>query len=140
MKPQYTLRHSGWTIPLLRDYEYVRLGTSSLLAAIGSLTLEAIPLVSPTHKRADFVRFLMMLNVKYPVDDKIRLIFDNHSAHTSRETQEYLNTVSDRFEFIFAPTCSSWLNMVEGFLANSQGRLGHVAPQNKVYSEYMQTL
>ena len=100
-----------------RDYEYVRLGTLSLLAAIDLLTGEAIPLVSPTHKSADFVRFLKLLDGKYPAGDRIRLILDNHSAHTSRETQEYLNTVPGRFEFVFTPTHGSWLNMVEGFFS-----------------------
>ena len=38
-------------------------------------------------------------------------------AHTSRETQEYLNTVPGRFEFVFTPTHGSWLNMVEGFFS-----------------------
>ena len=100
-----------------RDYEYVRLGTLSLLAAIDLLTGEAIPLVSPTHKSSDFVRFLKLLDEKYPAKDKIRLILDNHSAHTSRETQEYLNTVPGRFEFVFTPTHGSWLNLVEGFFS-----------------------
>ena len=66
---------------------------------------------------SDFVRFLKILDEKYPVGDKIRLILDNHSAHTSRETQEYLNTVPGRFEFVFTPTHGSWLNMVEGFFS-----------------------
>ena len=96
---------------IYRDYEYVRLGTLSLLAAIDLLTGEAIPLVSDTHKSSDFV-FLKMLDTKYPEGDKIRLILDNHSAHTSQETQEYLNTVPGRFEFVFTPTHGSWLNMV----------------------------
>ena len=100
-----------------RDYEYVRLGTLSLLAAIDLLSGEAVPLVSPTHKSSDFVHFLMKLDEKYPVGDKIRLILDNHSAHTSKETQEYLNTVPGRFEFVFTPTHGSWLNMVEGFFS-----------------------
>ena len=100
---------------IYRDYEYVRLGTVSLLAAIDLLSGEAIPLVSRTHKSADFVCFLNKLDEKYPKGDKIRLILDNHSAHTSKETQEYLNTVPDRFEFVFTPTHGSWLNMVEGF-------------------------
>ena len=100
-----------------RDYEYVRLGTLSLLAAIDLLTGEAIPLVSPTHKSSDFVRFLKLLDEKYPAADKIRLILDNHSTHTSRETQEYLNTVPGRFEFVFTPTHGSWLNLVEGFFS-----------------------
>lgn len=100
-----------------RDYEYVRLGTLSLLAAIDLLTGEAIPLVSPTHKSSDFVNFLKILDKKYPASDKIRLILDNHSAHTSKETQEYLNTIPGRFEFVFTPTHGSWLNMVEGFFS-----------------------
>lgn len=98
-----------------RDYEYKRLGTLSLLAAIDLLTGEAIPLVSETHKSADFVEFLKKLNEKYPQDDKVRIILDNHSAHTSRETQEYLNTIPGRFEFVFTPKHGSWLNMIEGF-------------------------
>lgn len=100
-----------------RDYEYVRLGTLSLLAAIDLLTGEAIHYVSQTHKSSDFVCFLKKLDEKYPEGDKIRLILDNHSAHTSRETQEYLNTVPGRFEFLFTPTHGSWLNMVEGFFS-----------------------
>lgn len=102
---------------IYRDYEYVRLGTLSLLAAIDLLTGEAIPLVSQTHKSSDFVCFLKKLDEKYPAGDKIRLILDNHSAHTSKETQEYLNTNPDRFEFVFTPTHGSWLNMVEGFFS-----------------------
>ena len=41
-----------------RDYEYVRLETLSLLAAIDLLSGEAIPLVSETHKSSDFMTFL----------------------------------------------------------------------------------
>ncbi len=100
-----------------RDYEYKRLGTLSLLAAIDLLTGEAIPLVSNTHKSSDFVNFLKILDEKYPRGEKVRIILDNHSAHTSRETQEYLNTVPGRFEFVFTPTHGSWLNMIEGFFS-----------------------
>lgn len=100
-----------------RDYEYKRLGTLSLLAAIDLLTGEAIPLVSHTHKSSDFVNFLKILDEKYPRGEKVRIILDNHSAHTSRETQEYLNMVQGRFEFVFTPTHGSWLNMIEGFFS-----------------------
>ena len=100
-----------------RDYEYVRLGTLSLLAAIDLLSGEAIPLVSETHKSSYFVTFLKKLDEKYPKGDIIQIILDNHSAHTSKETQEYLNTVSGRFEFVFTPKHGSWLNMIEGFFS-----------------------
>ena len=102
---------------ILRDYEYKRLGTVSLLAGIDLLTGEAIPYVSETHKSSDFIHFLKKLDEKYPKGDKIRLILDNHSAHTSKETQGYLNTVPGRFEFVFTPTHGSWLNMIEGFFS-----------------------
>ena len=98
-----------------RDHEYVRLGTLSLLAAIDLVTGVAIPQVSDTHRSSDFVAFLRKLDEAYPEGDVIRLILDNHSAHVSRETQEYLDTVPGRFAFVFTPTHGSWLNLVEAF-------------------------
>jgi transposase len=100
-----------------RDYEYVRKGTISLLTGIDLLTGEAIPYISDTHKSSDFIVFLKMLDEKYPKDDKIRLILDNHSAHTSKETRLYLATMPGRFEFVFTPKHGSWLNLVEGFFS-----------------------
>ena len=101
-----------------RDYEYIRLGTLSLLAGIDLLTGEAIPLISESHKSADFIEFLKILDKKYPEGDTIRLILDNHSAHTSKETKRFLSTLPEsRFEFVFTPTHSSWLNMIESFFS-----------------------
>lgn len=115
--------NTGKASPVWRDYEYIRFGTLSLLAAIDLLTREAIPLVSPTHKSSDFVCFLKLLDEKYPTVDKIRLILNNHSAYTSQETQTYLNTVPERFEFVFTPRHGSWLNMVEGFFSKTESGL-----------------
>ena len=101
-----------------RDYEYVRRGTLSLLAGIDLLTGEAIPLISKSHKSSDFIEFLKILDAKYPEGDTIRLILDNHSAHKSKETQQYLATLpEDRFVFVFTPTHASWLNMIESFFS-----------------------
>jgi len=100
-----------------RDYEYKRLGTLSLLAGIDLLTGEAIPLVSETHKSSDFIAFLKLLDLKYPEGEIIRLILDNHSAHTSKETRNYLATKSGRFEFVFTPKHGSWLNIIESFFS-----------------------
>lgn len=105
----------------MRDYEYKRLGTLSLLAGIDLLTGEAFPHVSETHKSSDFIDFLKILDAKYPKEDKIRLILDNHSAHTSKETKAFLATMPGRFEFVFTPKHGSWLNMIEGFF----GKMTH---------------
>ena len=98
-----------------RDYEYKRLGTVSLLAAIDLLTGEAIPLVRDTHKSEDFIGFLKILNERYPEGDTIQIILDNHSVHTSKKVKQYLETMPGRFIFIFTPKHGSWLNMIEGF-------------------------
>ena len=70
----------------------------------------------------NFVEFLKLLDQKYPKGDKVRVILDNHSAHTSKETQEYLNLVSNRFEFVFTPTHGSWLQYGRRFLQNERSK------------------
>lgn len=101
-----------------RDAEYKRQGTLSLLAGIDLLTGEAIPLVSETHKSSDFIEFLKILDKKYPSQDTIRIILDNHSAHTSKETRRFLDTMpKGRFKFVFTPKHGSWLNMIESFFS-----------------------
>lgn len=53
-----------------RDYEYKRLGTLSLLAAIDLQTGEAIPLVRDKHSSMEYIEFLKLLDDKYPKGDK----------------------------------------------------------------------
>ena len=101
-----------------RDYEYKRLGTLSLLAGIDLLTGQAIPVVSETHKSSDFICLLKKFDELYPEGDVIRIICDNHSAHKSKEVQNYLATRPEgRFVFVFTPTHGSWLNLIESFFS-----------------------
>ena len=100
-----------------RDYEYKRLGTLSLLAAIDLQTGEAIPLVRDKHSSMEYIEFLKQLDDKYPKGDKLRIVLDNLKVHTSEATRKYLATVPGRFEFVFTPKHGSWLNMVEGFFS-----------------------
>jgi hypothetical protein len=58
------------------------------------------------------------LDAAYPCDTAIEVILDNHSAHVSRETNEWLAEQRDgRFTFVFTPRHGSWLNLVEGFFS-----------------------
>ena len=100
-----------------RDYEYKRLGTHSLIAAIDLQTGEAIPLVRDKHSSKEYIEFLKLLDNKYPKGDKVRIVLDNLKVHTSEATRKYLTTVPGRFEFVFTPKHGSWLNMVEGFFS-----------------------
>lgn len=101
-----------------RDYEYKRLGTMSLIAGIDLLTGIAIPVVSETHKSSDFICLLKKLDEMYPEGDVIRIICDNHSAHKSKEVQNYLATKPEgRYVFVFTPKHASWLNLIECFFS-----------------------
>lgn len=103
---------------VMRNAEYKRLGTLSLLAGIDLLTGEAIPYVSETHKSSDFIELLKKLDDRYAEGDIIRVVCDNHSAHKSKETRNYLATRPEgRFVFVFTPKHGSWLNMIESFFS-----------------------
>lgn len=97
----------------LRDGEYVRLGTVSLLAGLDLHTGRVTEIVSDRHASADFIRLLSKLDEGYPPQTRIRLLLDNHSAHMSKETQGWLSLHPRRFEFVFTPKHGSWLNIVE---------------------------
>lgn len=100
-----------------RDYEYQRLGTVSLLASMDLITGQVHGHVQNRHRSREFIEHLKYLDAFYPKDLKIKMILDNHSAHISRETKQYLKSVPNRFEFIFTPTHGSWLNMIETFFS-----------------------
>lgn len=112
------LRPTEQTGCVYRDAEYKRLGTLSLLAGIDLLTGTAIPLVSETHKSSDFICLLKKIDSMYPEGDIIRILCDNHSAHKSKETRNYLATCPEgRFVFVFTPKHGSWLNLIESFFS-----------------------
>lgn len=100
-----------------RDSEYKRYGTVSLLAGMDLMSGEIIPLVRDSHKSSDFIDFLKILDEKYSEDKKIKIVLDNHSAHTSKETRRYLEQHPGRFEFVFTPKHGSWLNLIESFFS-----------------------
>lgn len=96
-----------------RDYEYVRYGTLSILAALDLHTGEIIANVEPRHRSCEFIDLLKRLDLHYPTEAIIRVVLDNHSAHVSKETMAYLNTRPGRFEYVHTPKHGSWLNLVE---------------------------
>lgn len=106
-------KHAG----LGRDHEYVRHGTLSLLAGIDLVTGTVHGLVRETHRSAEFIEFLELIDAHYAQDAKIRVVLDNHSAHTSAEVRTYLGDRPNRFEFVFTPKHGSWLNIIEIFFA-----------------------
>jgi hypothetical protein len=61
-RPPVAGRHSSH----LRDYEYKRLGTVSLLAGLDLHSGRLTETIGNTHKSADFIAFLKRLDGAYP--------------------------------------------------------------------------
>src|SRR6478736_4816627 len=116
-----------------RDHEYKRHGTLSLLAGIDLLTGKVHALVRDRHRSREFIEFLKLLDTAYPASTAIKLILDNHSAHISRETRDWLATrPAGRFDFTFTPKHGSWLNLIEGFFSKfARSVLRHIRVASK---------
>ncbi len=102
-------RHSS----IGRDYEYKRLGTVSILAALDLHTGHVMAQVHDRHRSREFISLLKQLDEYYPPECMIRVILDNHSAHISKETMSFLKTKPNRFIYVHTPKHGSWLNLVE---------------------------
>ena len=96
-----------------RDHEYIRHGTLSILASLDLHDGHVVARVEERHRSTEFIALLKDLDSYYPPDCTIRLILDNHSAHTSKETRTYLATRPNRFKYVLTPTHGSWLNLAE---------------------------
>jgi transposase len=116
-----------------RDHEYKRHGTLSLLAGIDLLTGKVHACVEDRHRSREFVSFLKRLDTAYPADTAIKLLLDNHSAHTSKETKAWLAARPEgRFTLVFTPTHGSWLNLVEGLFSKmARSVLRHIRVASK---------
>jgi transposase len=124
--------HPGWA----REHEYKRHGTLSLLAGIDLLTGQVHASIEDRHRSREFIGFLKALDAAYSTDTAIKLLLDNHSAHTSKETNRWLAAQPEgRFSFVFTPKHGSWLNLVEGFfskMARSVLRFIRVASKDEL--------
>ena len=123
----------GTSPTVMRDHEYKRHGTLTLMAGIDLLTGHVHALVKERHRSREFIEFLKILDAAYPADTAIEVILDNHSAHISRETMGWLAAQPiGRFTFTFTPTHGSWLNIIEGFFSKlARSVLRHIRVNSK---------
>lgn len=118
---------------MMRDHEYKRHGTLTLMAGIDLLTGHVHALVKERHRSREFIEFLKLLDAAYPADTAIEVILDNHSAHVSHETTTWLAAQPiGRFTFTFTPTHGSWLNLIEGLFSKlARSLLRHIRVTSK---------
>lgn len=109
-----------------REFEYVRHGTISIIAAMNVTTGQVIAERINRNDSATFTGFLAMLSQMIPPHLRIHLIMDNGSSHTSAVTRAWL-AAHPRFAVTYTPKHASWLNMIEqwfGVLARRLLRRG----------------
>jgi hypothetical protein len=109
-----------------------RHGTLSILAALDLFDGHVTDRVEQRHRSSAFIGLLQDLDAWYPAGCMIRVILDNHSAHTSRETRAYLETRPNRFKYVLTPKHGSWLNIVETLFGKmARTFLRHIRVQSK---------
>ena len=101
-----------------QHYEYEKLGSCALLAAIEPLTGRRLGQLQPQRTKREFTLFCLSLAAQYRTASKIRLVLDNLNTHNASSFYEHLPAeqafaLSSRFEFIYTPKGASWLNMIE---------------------------
>jgi len=102
--------------PELREFEYVRHGTASLIAAMNVTNGTVHPKIIVANNSATFTEFLTELAATVDPAKRIHLILDNGSSHTSKATKLWL-AEHPRFTVTYTPVHASWLNMVEIFFS-----------------------
>jgi transposase len=98
--------------PARREFEYVRHGTVSIIAAMEVATGQVWAERIRRNDSATFIVFLRRLEQAIDPKLKIHLVLDNGSSHTSKATKAWLQA-HPRFSVTYTPKHASWLNMVE---------------------------
>lgn len=101
-----------------QHYEYEKLGSCALLAAIEPLTGRRLAHVYERRTKREFTLFCLSLATRYAEATKIRLVLDNLNTHNASSFYEHLEAeqayaLAERFEFHYTPKGASWLNMIE---------------------------
>lgn len=98
-------------------HDYKRHGTTTLFAALNTLTGAVISTCQPRHRHIEWLRFLKLIDASVPADKDVHIICDNYATHKHPKVRAWLAR-RRRFHVHFTPTSASWLNMVERFFRN----------------------
>ena len=95
-------------------HDYKRYGTTTLFAALNTLTGQVLSQCRSRHTNEDWLAFLRLIVRSTPKDRQIHIIADNYSPHKHPAVKAWLAR-NKRVPMHFTPTSASWLNMVERF-------------------------
>ena len=95
-----------------REFEYVRNGTVSIIAALHVATGQVVTEPVTRNDSAAFTGFLHRLSQCIDPRLDIRIVMDNGSSHTSRATRAWI-AAHPRITVTCTPKHASWLDMAE---------------------------
>jgi transposase len=95
-----------------REFEYVRNGTVSIVAALHVATGQVVAEPIGRNDSVTFTGFLHRLDQCIDPRLNIHLVMDNGSSHTSRATRAWI-TAHPRITVTHTPRHASWLDMAE---------------------------
>jgi transposase len=134
--------------PRRREFEYVRHGTASLVAALAVHSGKVIAQPIGRNNSENFCAFLEMIEASVDPDLKIHVILDNGSSHVSKETKAWF-AAHPRWVVHYTPPHASWVNQIELFFSILQRRVirngNFISPEDLVakllafISDYDQT-
>lgn len=107
------------------EFEYVRHGTKTLIAALDVATGKVFGQVRNGRTADDLVEFMEALAKRYPTK-KIIVVWDNLNIHFDGKTArwtEFNRRHGRRFEFVYTPIHASWVNQIEIWFSILQRRV-----------------
>jgi transposase len=102
--------------PQRASHDDTRHGTTNLYAALDVASGNVITEMTARHRAVEFKRFLAHIDQQVPAGLAVHVICDNSSTHKTPAIGRWL-VAHPRFQLHFTPTYSSWLNLVERFIA-----------------------
>ena len=73
-----------------RTHDYLRHGTTSLFAALGTKTGKVISQIQRRHRSVEFRKFLHTIEASVPPELDLHLVMDNEGTHKTPRIQRWL--------------------------------------------------
>src|ERR687896_1610120 len=101
--------------PEAASFDYVRHGTTTLVAALEVATGRVTDACTDRHRHQEFLAFLKQVAAAYPRRE-LHVVVDNYATHKHPAVRAWLKR-HPRVRPHFTPTSGSWLNLVEAFFS-----------------------
>lgn len=122
---KHATRHAAPGREGRREFEYVRHGTRTVVAALDVSTGQVFAQCRKRRTAKDLVQFMETLARRYP-DREIYVIWDNLNIHFDGKQNRWTRfneRHGNRFHFVYTPLHASWVNQIELWFSILQRRV-----------------